>query len=280
MTEPQGAAARIFFRLDLTCPVWIFYPQKPHWMKGQTLDISTSGIGFETDEPLQPGMIISIKIKLPGCFRPIQVAATVMRQKEGGTKKYKFFTGIQFFHADWNTVHNIGKFINRRTCFPLFRATVLLTGIGIFLFSLFRTLTLLLFEYYAETPFGGEWVHDKWYREQIVLYAVSHGVFAFLFLIASIWVFRFRTWARRMLFLLAAVGFISQGIRLWIKIPFLYEQDWIIKWIFACEALLFAFYSIQMLLLSRKKFKEQFDAVLGRLREHLAHVKKANQQPS
>lgn len=79
-------------------------------------DVSTSGLGLVTREPLMLGMSLDVEFSLPGSARPVTIKAAVQRQvKEEVGGQQVAGVGLAFTHLSPEAAEALAAFVRTRT---------------------------------------------------------------------------------------------------------------------------------------------------------------------
>lgn len=234
----MGLGDRICFRLKARFPIRYKDPKDTLWTKAFSTDLSTSGMGILTRQPLGNDSGIDLQFRIPGCLRKIILRACVVHQIPAQGKNNKFLaTGIRFEEIPEKDLHALTGFILKKLRMAGIRTFVLLTGLIAFAAVLFRSLYYSILGIFQRTSFGKEWLQGIWESFPSDRIAYYYAAMAVLILISCFCFFCMKKNASLGILLMATVGLLDQGIRCALKIPYLTE-DLPSAWILLAETAL------------------------------------------
>jgi len=104
---------RRFIRFDIALKVTYCVQKEPKFEKtGITSDMSAGGIRLLTEEKLETGSRVGLKIIIPEALNPAHLSGIVLWSEEaGGVKKVSYTAGIEFGSIEEDNKNTFLKFL-------------------------------------------------------------------------------------------------------------------------------------------------------------------------
>ncbi len=272
----MGIGDRLCLRLRSRFPVFFKTPGSPRWTKAFSVDLSTSGLGLLTRQPVEKDSVIELRLGLRGSIGKVVFRGRVVHQMPAkGKGRGMLSTGIRFEEVPAHVLDSITRFISKQLNMTGPRIGALLNGGAVFTLLIFRFLYYSALGIFQGTAFGREWITGSWASCSSEKLAFFYFMLAVLVLTACFCFFCKQRGASRAVFMVACVGFLDQGIRWALKVPYLFQGAPDV-WIFLFETVALSLWG--MLVWNMLRYGGNYEQALQSMREDTGY-KPASPEP-